>query len=1525
MTAFTAIAAIVTLAVVAVAAAPLAAQELPAAGEIQVTRPAAQAAQRQILVELLDPPGAVVWAAALADRSVSREQARQNAISATHSQISRIAAAQDSLAARLAGAPFHGREIYRIRRALNAIALFADADQLAAMRRLPGVKAVHLLVPEVPLNATSVPFINAPQLWANTLGLPANITGAGVRIGIIDTGIDYQHPMFGGSGLLADYQANDRVTINPGLFPTAKVVGGTDFAGDAYTGANSPVPDPNPTDCFGHGSHVAGTAAGFGVNADGTTYTGPYGPSTPFSSLRIGPGAAPQALLYSLRIFGCQGSTNLTPQAIDWSIDPNGDDDFSDHLDVINMSLGSPYGGITDTSAMASENAALVGVIVVAAAGNTGDTFFIHGSPASSTRTISVAASADPGVPGAVVTVDSPAGIAGNYAAAPAAFGNGAPNPSGQTAGVVLVNAGTGVANQGCGALTNAAAVAGNIALVDRGTCTFQTKAATAQAAGAIGVIVANNVPNDPTLLTMGPDATQPNITIPAVLISFNDGATIQAQLPGVNATLGAASAADSIASFSSRGPRNVTPPIRLKPDITAPGLFIPSDQTGMTCMTGGGCITPTASGFDPGGQVLTISGTSMATPHVAGSAALMRQLHPDWSVEEIKALLMNGAVHDITFSGGGAGGRLGLGRVGAGRIDDALSAAATVTAFDDEGVGAVSLSFEREVVGALTQVKTVRLVNHGTTDQTFSLGVDTLDPAAGVSFSFPGGSSVTVPAGQSTTFDVQMSANSSLMTHVLEPTLAPTQAAPAPLTSLGNLARHFLNEAGGYLTFSQVSSVKMRLPLYAAARPTSAMAGSAIIATGGSPTGSTTISLAGTGVCTGTLGAGPACTGSFPTNEVSLVSPFELQVMHPLDPTIPGFFNIQYAGVAYDAVHNLLLFGISTWGPWATSSDVAFNVIVNGTRVLFNQDPGNMALNLFGTTTATGQDTPITAIFNTTTNGVALGISVNRLAASSIDSRLFDNNVVILAATPASLGLTTPTTPFTWSLQSCPSFDPLCFGGPVDLVAGPFTWEYAAAGQGLNFNGASLLQDLNGAAIPVTFNTANLTAHGSLGALLLHHHNAAGTAAQAIPVQGTQSADLAIAKSMAPANPTLGQNVTFTITVSNAGPNDAAGVVVSDPLPTGLTYVSDDGGGAYLSSTGQWTVGTVAVSASATLHVVATVATTDPIVNAARITASSLLDPNPANNQSQVTVMAPRSADVALSMSVSSPTVVAGGTVSYTLTLKNSGDDPSYSVNVHEALAGFPALVPTSSAASTGVFDAATGTWNLGSMAKGASETLVLAFTAPNIAGPLTNNGTAGASTSDPNNANNTASATTQVISPATVAGTKTVTGTFVEHGAVTYTIVLTNNGTSTQQDNPGDEFDDVLPTGLLLTGASATGGTAVANLGANSVSWNGALAPGASVTITIHATIAGGTNGTTISNQGTIHFDADGNGTNESTATTTNGSGGGATTFQVDPLAEVPTLGSLGMGLLLLLLAGAGLLSLARRREGTRAGRGA
>ena len=185
------------------------------------------------------------------------------------------------------------------------------------------------------------------------------------------------------------------------------------------------------------------------------------------------------------------------------------------------------------------------------------------------------------------------------------------------------------------------------------------------------------------------------------------------------------------------------------------------------------------------------------------------------------------------------------------------------------------------------------------------------------------------------------------------------------------------------------------------------------------------------------------------------------------------------------------------------------------------------------------------------------------------------------------------------------------------------------------------------------------------------------------------------------------------------------------------------------------------------------------------------------------------------------------------------------------------------------------------------------------------------------------TAPTTTTVLSPATVSGTKSAAGTFAQGSNVTYTVVLTNSSTHNQGDNPGAEFTDILPAGLTLVSATATSGTATATVATNTVTWNGSIAAGASVTITINATVDPGVPvGTTITNQGTIAYDADGNGTNEASAMTDDPGAAGPgnpTVFVVvagGATVDIPTLDEVGLAALVALLALGGTALLRRRR---------
>jgi|CXWL01.1.fsa_nt_gi uncharacterized repeat protein (TIGR01451 family) len=1509
--------------------APIAAPEL--SGEIDVSAVAELTAadgRMHVFVELEGMPAARAWAARLDDFSARTPAALAAAAAESRRQVAANQSAQAALESQLFSGDIQAQEVYRLAKVANGFVVRVEPAKLAELRQLPGVRAVRLVDPEEPQNSTSVPFVDAPPAWGDALGLGTNLTGTGVKIGVIDTGIDYQHTNFGGTGLLADYSANDRTVAPDAFFPTAKVVGGVDLAGDTYnasgnggtTGSTTPVPDADPMDCNRHGSHVAGTAAGYGVNGDGTTFAGPWDGATPFAGMRIGPGVAPQASLYAIRVFGCQGSTSLTALGIDWAVDPNNDSDLSDHLDVINMSLGSNFGSVNDLTAQASDSAALAGVIVVASAGNAGDTFFITGSPGAAGRALSVAASQDSGQAGAFLTVNSPPSIAGAYAAAASAYTDPTPPPppaaSGQTGSVVLMVDATAPINDGCQAPTNGAAIAGNIALVDRGTCNFNVKVQFAQTSGAIGVIVGNNAAGDPVPNVMGGAATI-EMTIPGVSVSKATRDAIVAALGSgpVNVTMNGGNAGDVIATFSSRGPRRASSPIKLKPEITAPGFNITSTQTGAS-FAGGSCSPNCAVSLANAGlnSSLTISGTSMAAPHMAGVLALMRQEHPSWTVEELKALVMNYANHDTFLGANSSGARFAPSRIGGGRVDVAKAAQGQVIAMSKDAPGLVAVSFGTEVVSNLVLSRTVRVVNHGTSDQTFDLALDAVLDAPGVAISLPAGSTVTVPAGSSVEIPVQLTATSSTMDNHLDPTMATGQAvtAPAGLAGLGALARQQPTEETGYITFSQGGNLKLRVPYYSMPRPASQMAGGPIV-TGGAATGSTTIPLTGVDVCTGTLGAGPTCSGTFPTDEVSLVTPFELQLMSPRNPSlalVDSFGDIQNVGVAADAAGTNIFFGISSWANWSSGNDTVYNIWIDnnedGTwdRVVFNGSVGQVSSRLFGSANDNAQDNDLSFLF-TPPGTVGSQFFINTSPAA-IDTELLNSGVQVLAVQASAIGLNAGNNNFRYRVESCRWSVPLCSALPAfvsgsgldNTGAGFATWDRTA--RGVDFGGSILFFDLNGGTVPVSWNTANMTANASLGALLLHHFNTEGNQAQVVLLDTAQSADLSISKSMSPPTPVFGQNATFTVTVTNNGPNTASGVSVLDALPAGLTYVSDNGVGAYVPATGVWTVpGSLANGASASLQIVATVDTTDTVYNTAVISAASPLDPDPSDNSSTVTVNAAEVADIQLAMSAGSPTVLVGGSFTVNLTATNNGGDTGFSVAVNELFTGFEPLAPTANLPSDGVYTPATGLWSVASLGDGGSASLALTFTAPNMAGALTNNGTASSAVADSNNANNTASASITVLSPATVTATKTVSGGFYPGGTVTYTVVLSNSAAYDQQNNPGNEFSDVLPPSLTLVSAVATSGTA--GTAGNTATWNGVVPAAGSVTVTITATINVGTALTTISNQGATSYDADGNGVNEASGLTDDPGVGGAadpTAFLVTSPAIVNVTKTVGAG---------------------------
>lgn len=468
------------------------------------------------------------------------------------------------------------------------------------------------------VKATSAPLFtqrnSSKFIGAEKLNL-AGIKGQGIRVGIIDTGIDYTHSMFLGEGTSEAFKAIDPNISTP-AFPNKKVVGGIDLVGTDFNSASVefknhiPKPDMNPIDEAGHGTHVAGTVAGIGDNVN--TYNG----------------MAPEADLHAIKVFGAEGSTSdaVVIAALEYSADPNADGANSDQLDVVNLSLGSSYGNPHILYTEAIKNLVNGGTVVVASAGNSGHQDYIVGAPGTSEAALSVAASVDNGdhlwkFNASRFNLASEQLIVEAIEAATTKRIEEVGELSGKVVFIGL--AATELSEQ------LVALVKGNIALIDRGEVNFNDKIKRAAAAGAIGVVVANNRPGAP--MVMG---TSDKFNIPAIMITLNDANKVKVALESADVKLTDVTfdfktdikiekpqLIDTLTDFTSKGPRSIDGFI--KPEISAPGENVISAAMG------------------DGNKAVQMSGTSMAAPHMSGVVALVKQAHKTLSALELKSLVM--------------------------------------------------------------------------------------------------------------------------------------------------------------------------------------------------------------------------------------------------------------------------------------------------------------------------------------------------------------------------------------------------------------------------------------------------------------------------------------------------------------------------------------------------------------------------------------------------------------------------------------------------------------------------------------------------------------------------------------------------------------------------------------------------------------------------------------------------------------------------------------------------------------------
>lgn len=525
----------------------------------------------------------------------------------------------------------------RMQHALNASVLELTASEAARVRKLSDVVLVEEYR-EYPLNTDEGPrLIGAEPLWNGTNpGSTGPLKGEGVVFGIIDTGINFGSPSFAAVGPVDGYQAVNPLgagaylgTCAPGGVDEGrcndKLIGGYDFVCGApgnACGASGIREEPGFGDTNSHGSHTASTAAG---NVRDVVYRG--------APVRIA-GVAPHAnviaydVCYTVAATGQGSCPNLSSvAAVDQAV-------ADGVVDVINFSIGGGAQPWSDAVSLAFLNAVDAGIYVATSAGNSGpgpNTMGHHepwtGSTAAASHTRNGFAF--------LMQLTGPGSVPANLTAIILTEGaGGVPHSAALPATTPLVvSPGINAVDDACVALP-AGTFQNAIAVVRRGTCSFSIKANNAAAAGAIAVVVANNAAG-----AISPSV--PGTTVPVFGILKSDGdaiASFAAANAGTTAQIGYPASAlpttpDVLAAFSSRGPAAGFDLI--KPDVTAPGVNILAVVSGTT-------LTGAENAVD------LMSGTSMASPHHAGAAGLIRQGRPTWTVPEIKSALAMTAKQEV-------------------------------------------------------------------------------------------------------------------------------------------------------------------------------------------------------------------------------------------------------------------------------------------------------------------------------------------------------------------------------------------------------------------------------------------------------------------------------------------------------------------------------------------------------------------------------------------------------------------------------------------------------------------------------------------------------------------------------------------------------------------------------------------------------------------------------------------------------------------------------------------------------------